>query len=109
MKKGAIPVLGWAAWITVLATVLAVWSSWDWQAWAMFLGAAALAWIVGLAVLVRPGRERARTLPDYSLATAALGFGVVFAVVGALAGWWLVLIGGGLALAGIGGIVRERA
>lgn len=109
MRNGALPVLAWAAWITLLATVLGVWASWDWQAWAEFLSAAGLAWLVGVAFLLRPGRERERRLPDYSLSTVALGFGVVFALVGALVGWWLVLVGAGLAVGGLGGLVRERA
>jgi len=99
VRTSALPVLAWAAWVTLLAAVLGVWASWDWQAWAQFLGAAGVAWLAGIAFLLRPGRERERTL----------GVGVVFALVGALVGWWLVLIGAGLALGGLGGIVRERA
>lgn len=109
MKRGALPVLAWAAWITLLAAVLGVWASWDWQAWAEFFGAAGLAWVAGFLLLLRPGRERERSLPSYSLSTVVLAAGVVFALVGALVGWWAVLIGAGLALGGVGGIVRERA
>lgn len=109
MRRAAVPVLAWAAWITVLAAVLGVWSSWDTQAWAEFFGAAGLAWLAGILVWLRPRRDAIRTLPDFSLGTVALAAGTILAILGALVGWWLVLIGGGLALAGLGGIARERA
>jgi hypothetical protein len=102
-------VLAWAAWITLLAAVLGVWSSWDTQAWAEFFGAAGLAWLIGLALAFRPGTDRARTLPDASLGTIALAAGAVLAILGALLGLWLTLIGAGLAVVGVGGILRERA
>ncbi len=48
-----------------------------------------------------------RALPDVSPPTALLGIAIVTACVGAVFGFWLVLIGAGLGVAALGGLVRE--
>jgi hypothetical protein len=64
----------------------------------------ALLWLVD----VRRAGERPRLLADDSFATATLVVGCALALVGAGFGLWLILIGGGVAALGVGGLVREQ-
>lgn len=47
------------------------------------------------------------SLPDISPPTVAVGIGFVLMALAAAFGLWLVWIGGGVALVGVGGLVRE--
>jgi hypothetical protein len=76
------------------------------------LSAAGVFWVgVGVVLLVRrtEGIDRARRpVVDQSMTTAVLALGITLAALGGAVGRWLTLIGAALALAGIGGLVRER-
>ena len=106
MTRGAAPVLGWAAFLTVLLGVLVAWSSHDWLAKVVFAGAVLGAWSLAV-VMLRPRRERVRVLPELSLSTIVVSVGVALLAGGALLGLWLLLIGAGVTLAGAAGLVRE--
>jgi hypothetical protein len=80
--------------------------------WVMLGGASAaaiatgsVAWQIGRARDARTPRPRLIT--DQSVATAAFAVGAAVALLGASFGLFLVLIGGGLAALGLGGLLRE--
>jgi hypothetical protein len=107
VSRAAVPVLVWAALLTVLASVLWIWTP-DHLPPAIFSGAAGITWVLGLLVLLRrrpPSRVRAA--PDLSLASAMVALAVALMVIGALLGPWLVLIGAGALAVGLGGVGRE--
>ena len=107
MNRAAVPLLAWAALLTGLAAVLWVWTS-DGLPPAIFGGAAALIWVVGLVVAVWPdARPRVRAVPELSLPSVLVALAVAMLVVGALVGEWLVLIGAGALVAGLAGVGRE--
>jgi hypothetical protein len=108
MRRAA-PFLFWAFVLSVLALVLTLWVSWDWQAIAMLWSAPAIAVVWALAEWwVGPPVERARPSPDVSLPTLVLAAGAVGLLLGAVVGLWSALLGAGLVVAGAGGILRER-
>jgi hypothetical protein len=76
------------------------------------LGGAGAACVLAGAVVLVAGRRRPagdeRTLPDLSPAVVLIALGLSGLLVGAEAGPWLMFIGGGLTLIGVGGLVRER-
>jgi hypothetical protein len=107
MSRAAVPLLGWAALLTVLTTVLWIWTSDDLPP-AIFSGAAGIAWLLGLYALAsRPPQRRVRAAPDLSLASVLVAFAVAMLVLGALVGQWLVLIGAGALIIGLAGVARE--
>ena len=107
MNRAALPLLAWAALLTVLTIVLWLWTS-DELPPALFAGAAAISWTAGIvALFVRRPRSAVHVAPDLSLAGALLAFGVAALVLGALVGPWLVLIGAGIVLLALGGLARE--
>jgi hypothetical protein len=80
--------------------------------WVMLGGAAAGALASGTAVwqLGRARRppETVELITDESAATAVFAVGVAVALVGASFGLFLLLIGGGIAALGLGGLIREQ-
>lgn len=107
MSRAAVPLLAWAALLTVLTTVLWVWTADDLPP-AIFSVAAGVAWLVGLAALIRREPPPAvRATPDLSLASVLVAFAVALLVIGALVGPWLVLIGAGALVLGLAGLTRE--
>lgn len=108
MRRAA-PILFWAFVLSVLATVLTIWVTWDWQAIAMLWSApaVALAWAV-VEWLAGPPVERPRPSPDVSLSTLLAAFGAFWLVLGAVVGLWAALLGAGLVVAGGAGLLHER-
>jgi hypothetical protein len=108
-RRAAVPLLGWAAFLTVLTVVLWLWTS-DPLPPSLFSGAAVLAWALGLYLLVRPGTRRppARRLPELSLSAAVIAVGLTLLAVGAVVGVWLVLIACGVLVLGLGLAGREQ-
>jgi hypothetical protein len=100
-------VLVWAAWLTLLAAVLVVWTPGDPIEWTPFVGAAAGAWLLGLTLLVRGRAREGRLVPDYSPPTVLLALGLSGLVIGSSYGVWLLLVGAGLLAAGVVGVGRE--
>jgi hypothetical protein len=109
VSRAAIPLLIWAALLTVLAGVLWVWEGDDVPP-AIFSAAAGVAWLVGLYALLRGRRTaRLRVSPDLSLSSVAVALAVAMLVIGALVGPWLVLVGAGALVIGLIGVGRELA
>ena len=107
--RRAAPILFWAAVLSVLASVLTVWATWDWEAIAMLWSAPAVAVVWAVAEWrAGPPLERPRPSPDVSLSTLLAAFGAFWLVLGAVAGLWAALLGAGLVVAGAAGILRER-
>jgi hypothetical protein len=107
MSRAAVPLLGWAALLTVLTIVLWIWTSDDLPP-AIFSGAAGVAWLVGLVALAhRRPPALVRATPDLSLASVMVAIAVAMLVIGALVGPWLVLIGAGALVVGLAGMARE--
>ncbi len=101
-------VFAWAAWLSVLTTVQAVWRPDRYLPWALSAGAATAAWLLGLFLLLRHRRtDWLRRIPDLSFSVVLIALGVAAMLNGAAFGLWLVLVGGGLVLIGLGGVGRE--
>ena len=106
-RRAAVPVLAWAALLTVLSAVLWLWTS-DPLPPSLFSGAAGLAWLVGLYLLLWPARAHGiRRVPDLSMPTVLFAVGLALLAVGAVVGPWLLLIGGGVLVLAAGGVARE--
>jgi hypothetical protein len=102
------------AWAALLAVQAALQFAFPTRLISHLLNAGMVATMVllGLALLA-PRRDRdevgtTRALPDGSAATLLLALGLSGLVLGATLGTWMLLIGGGLALAGLAGLARER-
>jgi hypothetical protein len=107
-RRAALPLLGWAAFLTVLAVVLWLWTS-DPLPPSIFSGAAGIAWALGLFLLLRPGTRRpARRVPELSLAGVVIAAGLTLLAVGAIVGVWLVLVACGVLVLGLGLAGREQ-
>ena len=107
MRTGALWLGGLGAWIGALAGMLWIWTSDD-LAPALLTGAAAALAVLALYAVARGAQppER-RLLPESSLPTAVLAFGLAMALNGLAFGLWLVLIGAEIALLGLAGLVGE--
>jgi hypothetical protein len=117
MRRAAIVLLAWGAWLGVMTAVQAIFRvvkgplGVHWIEAALLGGAAAATVLGGLLVWrldVRAGeRERPRVLVSDSLATTTLVTGLALALLGAGFGFWLIVIGAGVSALGIGGLARE--
>lgn len=111
MKRAAIVLLVWGAWLGVLTGLQAAFEPKLIQ-FAIPAVAAAACILAGLALwaleVYRGHEERPRLITDSSLATATLVLGVALALLGAGFGLWLILIGAAVGGLGLGGIVREQ-
>src|SRR5260370_18055601 len=108
MRRAA-PILFWAFVLSVLATLLTIWATWDWQAIAMLWSAPAVALVWAAAEWrAGPPAERLRRSPDVSLSTLLTGFGALWLVLGAVVGLWGALVAAGLVLSGAVGILPGR-
>ncbi|HLB21683.1 MAG TPA: hypothetical protein VK605_06200 [Solirubrobacteraceae bacterium] len=117
MRRAAIVLLAWGAWLGVMTAAQAPFRSIKgpfgvhWIEAAMLGGAAATCVLAGLvlwALDARAGeRESARVLATDSLATTTLVAGLALALLGAGFGLWLILIGASVAALGAGGLARE--
>jgi hypothetical protein len=115
MKPGpAVPLLGYALVIGTAATILAVWSS-DPLPPALLGGSAALMAVIAAVVAVYARRAAGlaegpavvRPVPDYSFPIVAVALALCTMLVGAYLGLYLILIGGGILVLGLGGLARE--
>lgn len=107
MNRSTLVVFVWAAWLTVLSAGLLLWTPGDWVEWAPFVAAAGGAWVLGAGLLLR-GRGAPRGLaPRYSPGAVLVALGVASLAAGTSLGLWLVYLGGGLAIFGLGVAVRE--
>jgi hypothetical protein len=117
VRRAAIVLLGWGAWLGVLTAVQAPFGPRSIEV--EMLGSASGACLLAGGVLwlldARAARARAQRraaperelLSDSSVASAGLVCGLALALLGAGFGLWLVLIGAGVTGLGAGGLVRE--
>jgi hypothetical protein len=114
VSSSAVPLACYAALLGITAAVLWVWSPYALPSALLTGGAVAIA-VIALAVAVRdraearaPGPEAAeRPVPDYSVSILALAYALPTMLVGVYLGLYLILIGGGVLLLGLGGLIRE--
>jgi hypothetical protein len=108
--RRSLPVAAWGAFLLALAAVALIFRP-DSQTVVLGFGLAVSVIVAGGSVLrARRGRHAAGDVeytPDLSVATVVAAVGVSLAIAGAEAGTWLVAIGLGIAVAGVGGLVRE--
>jgi hypothetical protein len=111
MKRAAIWLLAWGAWLGLLTGLQAAFAPKAIQ-FAIPAVASAACITSGLALWAadrdRGNEERSRLITDSSVATVTLMVGVALALLGAGFGLWLILIGVGIGALGLGGIVREQ-
>jgi hypothetical protein len=116
MRRGAIVFVAWGLWLGVWTAVQLLFLHATFPErtiqWMMLGSAAAGATATGVAVwqFSRARREEPTValINDESAATATFAVGVAVALVGASFGLFLLLIGGGIAALGLGGLVREQ-
>jgi MFS superfamily sulfate permease-like transporter len=114
VSSSALPLACYAALLGITAAVLWVWSPYALPSALLTGGAVAIA-VIALAVAVRdraearaPAIEAAeRPVPDYSVSILALAYALPTMLVCAYLGLYLILIGGGVLLLGLGGLIRE--
>jgi hypothetical protein len=106
----AIALLAWAGMLAALAGMLWIWVP-ELLVVALLGGAAIATAALGVLVaLRRPPRDgRIEVVPDLSLATALVALAAAAMLLGAEAGVWLVLIGAGMLVFGMGALTRELA
>jgi hypothetical protein len=98
---------GFSLWLGILSLVLWIWTSDD-LAPALLTGAAASMAMLALYLIVGSSRAiEVRRLPDASLPTVVLVFGLAMMLNGFEFGLWLILIGGEVAVFGLVLLVRE--
>lgn len=134
IRRGGVLPLAWGAWLGTLCAVQAIFGP-RWIEFTMLGTASGAALLAGTAIWGLDARRRRRAdahtsstvqaqpeepwvptveeegetlAPDSSVASAALVIGLAVALVGASFGLWLWLIGGGIAVLGLGGLVREN-
>jgi hypothetical protein len=116
MKRTAIVFAAWGLWLGVWTAVQLVFLHATFPErmiqWVMLGGASAAAIATGAAIW-QFGRTRRmpptpQLITDESAATATLAVGVAMALLGASFGLFLLLIGGGIAVLGLAGLLRER-
>jgi hypothetical protein len=107
VTRAALPVLAWAALLTLLTAVLFVWTPDAELQWGPLAAAATGAWAVGVVALLRSARVPA--LPtERSFGGLVAAFGLVAVIAGALLGLWFSLVGVALVLAGVSMVLKER-
>jgi uncharacterized membrane protein len=98
--------LAWAALLTALAVMLALWTS-DLVAAVLLPSAVVIVLLVAVAATRADDRDE-RVLPEASVSAILGAAGLAMLAVGAAAGLWAALIGAGLVLVAIVAAVRER-
>ena len=115
-RRSAIVLLAWGLWLGALTAVQAIFVMQPFVRWfvtGLLGGASFAALCCGVALLTRDLLHRRAELQivalvEGSAATVALAAGFALALLGANFGLWAAYIGGALALAGFGGLVREE-
>lgn len=113
MRSGAIVLVVWGLLLAVHQPVAAILHA-DIYTQLLLAGAAAGSALLGVAVFLRrrraehedPDVERAAT--EVSLASALVGVSLPLMLLSVVYGVWILMIGGGLLLFGLGGVARER-
>jgi hypothetical protein len=99
----------WAAMLALLTAVMFVFGDLDAYSPWLLGGTAAGALALALAaVRAEPRRRTVLDVPDVSVAPGILALGVALLVGGSEVGTWMLLLGAGVALLGLGVLARER-
>jgi len=113
VKGGALVLVVWALLLGVNTAVMAtVFNENPTSVW-LLGGAATATALVALFLWLRrrraPGEDPdpERAVTDVSMASSLVGLALALMLLGAQLGVWLVLIGAGLLVAGLGGVTRE--
>lgn len=110
-RKPAYPPLAlWGLFLGVLTGVGLIFFGTSVSTPALLGGAAAFALVLALGLAVTRRSEQVEgggTDPESSPATVWLALSLALTMAGVALGPWLVFIGGGMALIGVGGVVRE--
>jgi hypothetical protein len=115
VRRAAVVFLAWGVWLGIWTAVqlLFLHAAFPERTieWVMLGGASAATLVTGIGVWGHDRTHRTapgeRLIADESAATAAFAVGLAMALLGASFGLFLVLIGGGIAALGLGGLVRE--
>ncbi len=110
MSRGAAPLASYALLIGASAAVQFVWSPYRLPASLLGGGAVLIAIIAAVVALRGRGEEDPggpRAIPDSSFSIVAVAFGMCTMLVGVYLGVYLILIGGGVLVLGLGGLIRE--
>jgi len=99
---------GWGAMLTVLALVLLLFSPPQYE-WALLAGAALGLAAFGVLLLVPASRpdDAPRPMPETSLPTVIVAWGLAIVVLGIAAGPWLLALGAEVVALGLFGLIRE--
>jgi hypothetical protein len=111
MRRAAVVLLAWGAWLGALTVLQAVFAPKliQFSIPALACTACVTAGLVLWVLDARQGQqEHPRLIADSSSATVTLSVGFAVALLGAGFGLWLILIGAGIAALGLGGVVREQ-
>jgi hypothetical protein len=116
VKRAAIVFAAWGAWLGVWTAVQLLFLHATFPErtiqWVMLGGAAAAALLTGAAIWRVGGRRSppgaSQLITSESAASAVLAVGLGILLVGASFGLFLLLIGAGVSVAGLGGLIREE-
>jgi len=116
VKRAAIVFAAWGAWLGAWTAVQLLFLHATFPErtiqWVMLGGAAAAALLTGAAIwrvgVRRSPRGAAQLIANESAASAVLAVGLGILLVGASFGLFLLLIGAGVTVAGLGGLIREE-
>lgn len=116
MRRAAVVFVAWGTWLGIWTAVQLVFRHATFPErtiqWVMLGGAAAASLATGAALWrlgARPERaDEPRLITGESTASATVAVGAAIVLVGSSFGLFLLLIGGGLTLLGLGGVVREE-
>jgi hypothetical protein len=110
-RKPAYPPMAlWGVFLAVLTAIGLVFFGTHVETPALLGGAAAFVLVLALGLAVSRRSVQAEgggADPEGSPATVWLALSLALAATGAAVGAWLAFIGGGMAVAGVGGVVRE--
>ena len=113
MRPGAVVFGVFGLLLGTTGLLLFLWGE-DALAYGLLLGAAATSFLTAAGLTLTPraapewDADLVRAVPNTSWAAAAIGIGVALIGIGVIFGFWLVLGGAGLGIAGVGGLIRER-
>jgi hypothetical protein len=107
VRRAAIPIAVWAAYLAGLALMLGLWGHPDVVSVILLAGAALQAGAIAAWIALLQPRPRGGA-PALAGPVVAIAFGLAAVVAGLQVGEWLLLTGAGITLFGVVGLIRER-